>query len=488
MRQLLIALCFFTLAQANAFLFNDLKSIPIVYEGRIRPVGNNIQESEWKEHFFTGSRQVEEDNAAIQKLVAQFQQEELSPHEISKSLQEVFPVRERLKNANQHIFALPSKFRSGQWLSLEALKTKMYDPIQEKITLISNFTGYSDALFTRIQTQYLALEYAVKSHKSEKEISALSRSLATSLLEGYEQVRILKRNELPSSLQLQAEVLYIETPFTLIIIGFYVIGALLLCFKPRIGFSFALAGFLIHTLELALRCYILERPPVTNMFETVLYVPWIAMLIALLMRSRWILFAGTISAITLLSILAAIGAGKNLEPVQPVLNSQYWLIIHVLMVVGSYGVFALSAVLAHLLLITSNKSLEKGVLQSLYLGVALLTLGTILGGVWAAQSWGRFWDWDPKEAWAFISICVYLVFIHLYRRGSLRFLGLAFGSIIGFTFISFTWYGVNYLLGTGLHSYGFGSGGVTYYLIYIFGEMAFLTTLGLIHLKRKKTV
>jgi ABC-type transport system involved in cytochrome c biogenesis permease subunit len=78
------------------------------------------------------------------------------------------------------------------------------------------------------------------------------------------------------------------------------------------------------------------------------------------------------------------------------------------------------------------------------MGVAMLIPGTILGGVWAAESWGRFWDWDPKESWAFISSCIYLMVIHAYRFHFIRNIGLAAGSIAGLLMISFTWYGVNY--------------------------------------------
>ena len=121
-----------------------------------------------------------------------------------------------------------------------------------------------------------------------------------------------------------------------------------------------------------------------------------------------------------------------------------------------------------------SPKLLDALLQSLYVGIALLIPGTILGGIWAAQSWGRFWDWDPKESWAFISSCVYLLIIHAYRFKRISGIGLAIGSIGGLLAISFTWYGVNYILGTGLHSYGFGSGGEWIYYSYVGLELAFI--------------
>ena len=115
--------------------------------------------------------------------------------------------------------------------------------------------------------------------------------------------------------------------------------------------------------------------------------------------------------------------------------------------------------------------------KTLYIGTALLIVGTILGGVWAAQSWGRFWDWDPKESWAFISALMYLAFLHAYKFRKIKERGLAIGSILGLMTISFTWYGVNYILGTGLHSYGFGGGGEWLYYSYLLGEGLFICTL-----------
>ena len=110
----------------------------------------------------------------------------------------------------------------------------------------------------------------------------------------------------------------------------------------------------------------------------------------------------------------------------------------------------------------------------LYLGTALLICGTILGGVWALQSWGRFWDWDPKESWAFISSGFYLIGINAYRFGLIRGRGLAVVAIVGLLLITFTLYGVNYILGSGLHSYGFGQGKHGLFYGYVMTELLFL--------------
>jgi len=248
-----------------------------------------------------------------------------------------------------------------------------------------------------------------------------------------------------------------------------------------------LCGLALHTLVLMMRCYILQRPPVSNMFETVVYVPWIALMIGwilyLFTKYRVILAAATFASLGLLILLKLTQVDARMENVQAVLDSQYWLIIHVLMVVGSYGAFVVCGILGHFYLIkvwmrqentAESLQVSKGILHTMYLGVALLIPGTILGGVWAAESWGRFWDWDPKESWAFITACVYLVIIHAYTFKRMGNFGLAVGAVAGLIAVSFTWYGVNYILGTGLHSYGFGNGGELYYYSYLVAECLFL--------------
>lgn len=259
----------------------------------------------------------------------------------------------------------------------------------------------------------------------------------------------------PTKWQLQAELLFQRIPIKWMLIGLYLLS------PP--------AAFGLHTAALTTTCYILHRPPVSNMAETLFYVPWTCALCGLLFKRKR--EGGVMAALLLLFLPAAF----HFENVQAVLDSQYWLMVHVLMVVGSYGVFFFAAIIGHLYLLKTKKGMEAILLRSLYIGTALLIGGTILGGVWAAQSWGRFWDWDPKETWAFVSSGLYLIVIHAYRFKKISGRGLAIGSIFGLMAITFTWYGVNYILATGLHSYGFGSGGTLYYSLYLGAEMLFFS-------------
>ncbi len=383
---------------------------------------------------------------------------------------EIIGKLQRFSSQTNDFKALPSKTKPGEWVSLRALKDHQ-----------RNFTLYPDSLFHNIREAYIKRDIPALKMFLEKGYATIAGT-------PYLKARG-KTLYYPSQTQLQAEKWLYVYPWIAICISLYLAGITFAFFSMnRTSLFFIILAFSLHTLLLAVRCYILARPPVSNMFETVIYVPWVAVLggitLRFFSREKWILPAASIVSVLLLIVLQLTQLNSRLENVQAVLDSQYWLIIHVLMVVGSYGLFALAGVLGHFYLIglayekkeTEHlKSVAKLIIQSMYLGTALLIPGTILGGVWAAQSWGRFWDWDPKESWAFISSCIYLMWIHAYRFRHIGNFGLAVGSVTGLTAISFTWYGVNYILGTGLHSYGFGSGGELYYYLYLGAELLFVT-------------
>lgn len=428
--------------------------------------------------------------------------QQLAPQQIQQSLEKDFPLIERLRHAGFILKALPSRYHVGEWFSLHALKCLVYHPTSHSLKPVDNFTLFSDEEFERIRQLYFKLEKSFLNETSFLDLNEFSTSLNTAyehLAGKLYQKAYGKSLSYPSMSQLCWESLYYQYPLFGITILLYGLAVLFIGFNYRHpswtlnkGASLFLGmAFALHSSILILRCYILGRPPVANMFETLVYVPWIAVGAGLVLNYIWpgfaILLASALASLILLILSELTSTTSSLENIQPVLDSQFWLIIHVLMVVGSYGVFFLCSLLGHFYLITfsqkrqetaSTRHLASCILQSMYLGTALLIIGTILGGIWAAESWGRFWDWDPKEAWAFISSCVYLIWIHSYRFNKISQFGLAMGSIIGFLFISFTWYGVNYILGTGLHSYGFGIGGEGYYYLFLITETFFIAYMG----------
>ncbi len=254
-----------------------------------------------------------------------------------------------------------------------------------------------------------------------------------------------------------------------------------------IGAAFFLAGFGFHTCGLALRTVILERPPVSNMYESMVFMNWTLIIFAGILwaffRSRPLLsVAALISALVMIyGNLLPIDA--NMDVLVPVLRSNYWLTIHVMTIVASYGAFGLAMGLGHRHIILSlRKKFHKNeetqsvnlIYHTIQIGTLLLGAGTILGGVWANESWGRFWGWDPKETWALITFLAYIIIIHLKFSKKISPFWVAVSSILGFLFVLMTWYGVNFVLGRGLHSYGQGSGGVIWIIYYLAAEVLFL--------------
>jgi ABC-type transport system involved in cytochrome c biogenesis permease subunit len=440
------------------------------------------------------------DELAFETEYKNLKGKKIQPKEIERALENQYPIMERLRSSGSLLKVLPGRYASGEWFSLHALKTQVYHPSTNELIPINNFTLFSDEAFDRIRALNSRWERALLEKNNGAD--ALHAELVSELDLAYKGLindpgapSAVKTGRLPSAMQLAFETFYSRHPLIEISIILYLLATLGLMVglyaKQKLiaqaGLPLLILAFSFHSLILLIRCYILNRPPVSNMFETVIYVPWIAVLTGLAFRfftkKTGILVASSVGALILLILLKLTGMSGSLENIQPVLNSQFWLIIHVLMVVGSYGVFVLSGLLGHFYLASSilhqretssMKSVAQLILQTMYLGVALLIMGTILGGVWAAESWGRFWDWDPKESWAFISCCVYLMWIHAYRFHKITNFGLAAGAIIGLSAISFTWYGVNYILGTGLHSYGFGFGGQGYYYGFLILEAVFL--------------
>jgi cytochrome c-type biogenesis protein CcsB len=244
----------------------------------------------------------------------------------------------------------------------------------------------------------------------------------------------------------------------------------------RMGLALVVGGFLLNGYGMILRTMISGRPPVTNMYETVIFVAWGGVLFALIFEAVYKVryFAATAAGLGVLCLILADNVpilDGAISPLVPVLRDNMWLTVHVLTIMLGYAAFTLAMGLGHLNLglyffaparVALLKSLSLFLYRALQVGTLFLAVGTLLGGVWASYSWGRFWGWDPKETWALIALLGYLAILHGRFVGWIRDFGLAVGSILGYLLVLMAWYGVNFVLGTGLHSYGFGSGGYTY--------------------------
>jgi ABC-type transport system involved in cytochrome c biogenesis permease subunit len=224
----------------------------------------------------------------------------------------------------------------------------------------------------------------------------------------------------------------------------------------RVGIALASLGVIVSIYGFISRCLIAGRPPVTNMYESVIWVSFGAMIFALIFeavyRSRYFLLSGAAGA-TLGLILAdnlPNSLSSNINPLVPVLRSNYWLTIHVLTITLSYAAFLLATGVAQVAVgfyafkpqaTEKIKSLNLFLYRVVQVGVVLLAAGTILGGVWANYSWGRFWGWDPKEVWALIALLGYLAILHGRYAGWLRDFGMAVWCVLAFLLVLMAWYG-----------------------------------------------
>jgi ABC-type transport system involved in cytochrome c biogenesis permease subunit len=259
------------------------------------------------------------------------------------------------------------------------------------------------------------------------------------------------------------------------------------------------AGFLIHLTGFVLRCLVAGRPPVTNMYESVIWVSWAAVFFSIILFAvyRNFLIPMTSSLVGTLTLLVAesfpVLLDPSISPLVPVLRSNLWLTVHVLTITLSYGAFALAWGLGHVVVIgyvrrpfdtEGRQRLSSYLYRALQIGVILLASGTVLGGVWANYSWGRFWGWDPKETWALIALLGYLVVLHGRFTGWLDSFGAAAASVGAFTGVVMAWYGVNYVLAAGLHSYGFGGGGAPYVIAVALADLALVAVLSVIYRRK----
>ncbi|WP_445719908.1 cytochrome c biogenesis protein CcsA [Flavobacterium sp.] len=240
--------------------------------------------------------------------------------------------------------------------------------------------------------------------------------------------------------------------------------------------------FVLHTTGLIVRWYISGHAPWSDAYESMIYVGWATMFFGLAFdRKSKLTVASTAFVVSMILMVAHWNwMDPSIGNLQPVLNS-YWLMIHVAVIVASYGPFTLAMVLGlvalFLMIFTNEKNKEKMKMSideityinemALTVGLVMLTIGNFLGGQWANESWGRYWGWDPKETWALISIMVYAFVIHARFVPALRGRWIYnVMSVLAFASILMTYFGVNFHL-SGLHSYASGEKQNVIYYLYI---------------------
>ncbi|SMC53342.1 cytochrome c-type biogenesis protein CcsB [Cellulophaga tyrosinoxydans] len=326
----------------------------------------------------------------------------------------------------------------------------------------------------------------------KKAIKSGDYSQADKLLEAFKQNQKNHGTEvLPSDKKINAEVFYNKADIFNKLYRYYALTGLVMFFllifqilKDRKGLRIGInvfkviiwALFILHTAGLILRWYISGHAPWSDAYESILYVSWATMGIGLAFSTRSNLTIASTAFVA--AMLLWVAHGNWIDPavanLQPVLDS-YWLMIHVAVIVGSYGPLTVGMILGVvglvLILMTNNKNKKRieynlkeiTIVNEIVLttGLVMLTIGNFLGGQWANESWGRYWGWDPKETWALVSIMVYAFVIHMRLVPGLRSRWLFnFMSVVAFASIMMTYFGVNFYL-AGLHSYASGAQVIT---------------------------
>ena len=313
---------------------------------------------------------------------------------------------------------------------------------------------------------------------------------------------------MPSKDRVEAEIMYNKYDiFKRLFYLYMLVGVLMLIFAIIQLFSKAKAikfvvntfygilifFFFLHTLGLIARWYVSGHAPWSDAYESMIYVAWATMFFGVIFGKKSKLAVAATAFVT--SMILMVAHWNWMDPaianLQPVLNS-YWLMIHVAIIVASYGPFTLGMILGVVTLVlmlfvnSSNKKRLKLAIDelsyinemALTIGLVMLSIGNFLGGQWANESWGRYWGWDPKETWALISIMVYAFVIHARLVPGLRgrwFFNVM--SVFAFYSIMMTYFGVNFYL-TGLHSYASGEKVVTPTFVYV--SVALLLVLSII--------
>src|ERR1017187_2840071 len=268
----------------------------------------------------------------------------------------------------------------------------------------------------------------------------------------------------------------------------------------RSAFYLIALAWVIHTTGLVFRMYLEGRPPVTNLYSSAIFIGWAAVILGMVLEKIYrdgigcvvASFAGFVSLIIAHNLALS---GDTMEMMRAVLDTNFWLATHVVTVTLGYastfvaGFLAIIYILRGVFTTTLSESTAKSLARMVYGIVCFATLfsfvGTVLGGIWADQSWGRFWGWDPKENGALLIVLWNATILHARWGGLVRERGLMNLAVVGNIVTSWSWFGVN-MLGIGLHSYGFTDAAFRWLMLFVVSQLAIII-LGLLPVKMWKS-
>ena len=420
--------------------------------------------------------------------------EKISYYEILKKQQDIGPLIKQLINKNKNSWTKSDRALGS---IIHTINNISQDEFANLLKIIPPSMDNKEAIWLspwelmdgrKISTeQQIFLDYLSSYIKSKYD-----NKFDNSLNQYYD--RLKQYNKLFSIKLIEYEKWYNDIDLFTKSISLYIISFFLLAFswmyKPNlfrmISSMMLLVGWLIHCYGIYLRMIIMQRPPVSTLYESIIFVNLIGVTCCLLLeykrRDGLGILVGTICGIMLHFVgFGYANDGDTLGMLVAVLNSNFWLATHVTTITTGYGTSLFAGLLGHIYLIQQfifpdNKKYLKNLYSNMY-GATLFALfftlfGTILGGIWADQSWGRFWGWDPKENGALLIVMWQIMIIHMRMVGYIKPIGFAFGMVLNNIIVVLAWFGVN-LLSVGLHSYGFSSGIAKNLFIFILIELIF---------------
>ena len=353
-------------------------------------------------------------------------------------------------------------------------------------------TGRGSPASARYLDKWIALEKAYRTKTNQKLVVGNTYREAINLSKKFARPKALYIEKISNNIDFFKKSLI-----------FYIIGFLLMCLSGvlwksilfKLSFLSIAVGVFLHLTGIVFRVFIMARPPVATLYESIIFVNFIVILCALFLEYRkkegWGLLMGALAGPTLHLIALKYKGIESMELLVPVLNTNFWLATHVICITIGYGCSLITSFMGHIYVFlkclgkSSLSSLYKNMTAASFFALFFCLLGTILGGIWADQSWGRFWGWDPKENGALLIVIWFLVLLHGRMAGLLKETGFAMGLILTNITVALSWFGVN-LLSVGLHSYGFTNGIVWGLALFCGTELAiFFSALGILKWRTK---
>ncbi len=388
-----------------------------------------------------------------------------APNQFQKDIRKAYEaqrlIAQALNGSLIKIFPIPNE-ANNKWESVNGIKDVDFGPDSKVIKSLFPY-GYFDAI-----------------HKKDYDLAEKILESIAKLQTSYGKEIVPSKNKIELEVKYNRWNIFKRVYYGYLLFGFFLFTMVILrIFSSSKLLKYAVVSlklgvyitFMFHIVGLALRWYISGHAPWSDAYESMIYVAFATIIFGILFgrKSDLTLAASTFVSAMILMIAHWNWMDPSISNLEPVLDS-YWLMVHVAVIVASYGPFTISAIMGGvtllLMLLTTSKNKQKMKVfiketqaiteMAITIGLIMLTIGNFLGGQWANESWGRYWGWDPKETWALITIIIYAFVLHMRLVPGLRSKWLfSFVTILAFGSVLMTYFGVNFWL-VGLHSYASG--------------------------------